>query len=65
MASELGTIRETVMKRDGISSEEFDDLMAEAKERIEEEGVEMAEEILAEEFGLEPDYLFDRELGLF
>jgi hypothetical protein len=65
MSGELGTIRETVMKRDGISSEEFDDLMAEAKERIEEEGVEMAEEILAEEFGLEPDYLFDKELGLF
>jgi hypothetical protein len=45
------------MKRDNISSEEADDMIADAKEAI-AEGAD-PEEVLAQDFGLEPDYIFD------
>lgn len=59
----LGTIREILARRDGLSKEEIDEALEEARERI-QEGKD-PEEVLAEEFGLEPDYIFDDELGIW
>ena len=52
--SELKTV---LMTRDGYSSEEADELINEAKQRV--YNGEDPEEILEDEFGLEPDYVFD------
>lgn len=55
------TIKEILIKRDGITPEEADDLIAEAKEQlneyIENEDTESAHNLCEEFFGLEPDYL--------
>ena len=51
------TLKQVIMRRDDMSSEEADELIAEARESI--EGGEDPEEVLAEFFGLEPDYIFD------
>ena len=49
------------MERDGLTSGEADDLIADAKEALEEAvmsgDLELAEEVIADYFGLEPDYL--------
>jgi hypothetical protein len=54
------SIKTIIMRRDGMTSQEADDLIAEAREdfyeRI-EEGDFSAEDICEEYFGLEPDYL--------
>lgn len=56
-------LKEVIMSRDGITSEEADKLIQEAKETMQEylsEGDFMAaEDICQDYFGLEPDYLFD------
>jgi len=53
-------IKTIIMRRDGMTSQEADDLIAEAcedfNERI-ENGDFSAEDICEEYFGLEPDYL--------
>jgi len=51
------SIKTVIMRRDGLSAAEADEMIAEAKERVYEG--EDPEEVLAEEFGLEPDYIFD------
>lgn len=51
-------IKETLMRRDKISEAEADRMIKEARERVIEDG-EDPEEVLLEEFGLEPDYLED------
>lgn len=48
----------TLMERDGLSRSEARELILEARERV-LSGGEDPEDILLEEFGLEPDYLFD------
>ena len=53
----MESLKEVIMKRDVITSKEVDDMIEEARQRILEE--EDPEEILLEEFGLEPDYIFD------
>jgi len=53
----VDSIKSVIMRRDGISAAEADDMIAQAKERVYEG--EDPEEVLAEEFGLEPDYIFD------
>lgn len=45
-----------VMKRDGISLEEFREQLQVA---VEDYGMDDPEELLGEWFGLEPDYIFD------
>ena len=45
-----------VMKRDGISLEEFREQLQAA---VEDYGMDDPEELLREGFGLEPDYIFD------
>ena len=53
----LLSLKATIMRRDGLTSDEADEMIEEAKEMI-AEGYD-PEEVLAEEFGLEPDYIFD------
>ena len=54
MSSELKSI---IMKRDGLTSKEADDAIRWAKSLV-ADGMN-PEEVLEEEFGLEPDYFFD------
>ena len=57
----MKTLKEVLMHRDGLSSEEADQQIAEARENLYqrlEEG-EMPFDICEDEFGLEPDYLED------
>ena len=60
----LESIREILRRRDNLSEGEIDALFEEFREAIEEDP-EDPEELIQMIFGLEPDYLFDRELGLF
>lgn len=53
----METLKQVIMRRDELSSDEADDLIQEAKARVLEG--EDPEEVLAEEFSLEPDYIFD------
>lgn len=57
MHTESYKILPVLMRRDGMSRAEAQELIAEAKERV--MAGEDPEEVLAEEFGLEPDYIFD------
>jgi hypothetical protein len=50
-------LRKIIMKRDGISSDEFTDLVIDARGDF-IDGWE-PESILSDTFGIEPDYLFD------
>ena len=47
-----------LVRRDGLSTEEAQEWVDEARSRVREFG-EDPEQILFEEFGLEPDFLFD------
>lgn len=58
MHTESYKILPVLMRRDGMSRAEAQELIDMARERVLEYG-EDPEEVLAEEFGLEPDYIFD------
>jgi len=58
MHTERYEILPVLMRRDGMSRAEAEDLIAEARKRVLEYG-EDPEEVLADEFGLEPDYIYD------
>lgn len=51
------TIKQILMRRDGLSDDEADEQIEYAKERIADG--EDPEEVCWEEFGLEPDYVFE------
>ena len=51
------TLKQVLMRRDGLTAPEADEAIEEAAELVREGGD--PEEILASEFGLEPDYFFD------
>ena len=57
----METIKQVLMRRDNMSSDEANDLIDEAKEMLQEylanDDFMAAEDICAEYFGLEPDYL--------
>lgn len=55
--SEGNEIVNVLMRRDGLSLEEAYEQLNDARERLADG--DDPEEILYEEFGLEPDYLFD------
>ena len=57
----MRTIKQILIDRDGMSAEDAEELIAEAKEDMYERlGLgEMPENICGEWFGLEPDYLFE------
>lgn len=58
----MESIASVLMRRDGLTPREAAEIISIARERILDG--EDPEEVLAEEFGLEPDYIFDRDLGL-
>ena len=51
------SLKHILMVRDGMTSQEADDAITEAKERVVEG--EDPEQILHDDFGLEPDYIFE------
>ena len=51
------TIKQILMRRDGLSDDEADEQIEYAKERIADG--EDPEEVCYDEFGLEPDYVFE------
>jgi len=51
------SIKQTIMRRDGLTAEEAQDLLDEAIQAV-EDGMD-AEDACAEFFGLEPDYMWD------
>jgi hypothetical protein len=51
------SLKQVIMRRDGLSSQEADELIESAREQILEG--EDPEEVLLNDFGLEPDYIFD------
>ena len=53
----MTTIEATLMKRDGCTREEAREALREARERVLEG--ENPEDILYEDFGLEPDYIWE------
>lgn len=53
----MRTLKEVLILRDDNTPEEADELISIAKERM--MNGDDQEEILHEEFGLEPDYVFD------
>ena len=59
----METIKQVLMRRDGLTEEAADELIADAKATLDaylQEGdLESAENICEEFFGLEPDYLFE------
>jgi len=57
----METIKEVLMRRDGMSTEDADALIQEAREDLNYrlQYREFAEDICEEYFSLEPDYLFE------
>ena len=59
----MESIKEVLINRDGMSSNEADELIEEAKEAMNEAlesgSICEAENVCAEFFGLEPDYLIE------
>ena len=59
----MDNIKDILMRRDGITEEEANELIKDAKEQLQEyldEGnTEAAYEICSEYFGLEPDYIME------
>ena len=53
----MSELKRTLIERDGLSDQEANELITNAKLRILEG--ENAEEILEYDFGVEPDYIFD------
>jgi len=53
----MSELKRILIERDGLSDQEANELIADAKLRVLEG--ENAEEILEYDFGVEPDYIFD------
>lgn len=54
----MKSLKETIMEREGLTEEEADELIDEAKDEIYFNGAN-PEDILHDFFALEPDYIFD------
>ena len=59
----MKTIKQVLMRRDGMTDIEADELISEAKEQLQEYlangDIEAADNICKEFFGLEPDYIME------
>ena len=57
----METIKQVLMRRDNLTEDEADELIEEAKEDLQTRlsSGEMPEDICADWFGLEMDYIFD------
>jgi hypothetical protein len=69
MSFKLPTVREVLKKRDGYDDHTIDNMLREFNEElqfgIETGDLEYCEQLLADHFGLEPDYLFaDPEINI-
>lgn len=53
----MNSIVMILMRRDGLDADSAEEALKVAKERV--AAGESPEEVLEEEFGLEPDYIFD------
>jgi hypothetical protein len=53
----IESIKEVLVRRDGLSEQEADLSVQEARQRVIDG--EDPEQVLQDEFGLEPDYIFD------
>ena len=53
----METLKQVLMRRDGMDDEEAQEAVREAR-RLVAQGAD-PEQVLEEEFGLEPDYFFD------
>lgn len=53
----MSELKKVLMQRDCMTPKEADKVIADAKQRVWDG--EDPEEVLADEFGLEPDYIFD------
>lgn len=53
----MESLKQVLMRRDGLSAVEAQELIYEARDMV-ENGAD-PEEVLAQDFGLEPDYVFD------
>ena len=60
--NDMESLKQVLMQRDGLSNREADERIEEAQARV--INGEDPEEILLEEFGLEPDYFFDLIPGI-
>ena len=56
----METIRQIIRRRDNENDDVIDEMFAAAKQAIHDLG-EDPDDVLREEFGLEPDYMFDEE----
>jgi len=56
------SLKEVLMRRDGMEAEEADELIEEAQQAVMDG--DDPEEVLANWFGLEPDYVFDLLEGM-
>ncbi len=54
----LESLKEVLMRRDGMSASEAAEAIEEARELVLTQGYD-PEEVLLDEFDLEPDYVFD------
>ncbi len=54
----MESLKQVLMRRDRLTSREADAAIADAADLVFNEGAD-PEEVLREEFGLEPDYVFD------
>lgn len=52
-------VKEILMKRDGLTEQEAEDLIEETQEMLFEADPWEADSIMASQLGLEPDYIFD------
>ncbi len=59
----MESLKQVLMRRDEISAEEADEQIREAYDAV--LSGEDPEEVLADFFGLEPDYVFDLLIGGF
>ena len=54
----MKSLLKVLMRRDGLSKAEAEERIEEARNFVLDEGMD-PEDVLASEFGLEPDYVFD------
>jgi hypothetical protein len=65
VGSELESVRSILKRRDGLTDTEVDEMFEIFRDDLAETGAEEAEDLLAEHFGLKPDYLYDAELKVW
>lgn len=55
----MDSVKEILMRRDGLSEQEVIDLIRETRDMILDANIFEADEIMADMLGLEPDYIME------